>query len=290
MANAAGHLRTNESSCGNGDAHNHLFGLDGSVTGKHGLTELGDLSTIICSYDKTAGYSSNSLSSYFHDLGWRGRINGLVQNWLLAGDPQNTTSEVSSERNTLAKLQQLRTAGSVKSSSDDLPQTLGGNYGEATPSDLTLQVTTAGSSSATATSAVSASTHTMSRSAANKVSSKHLYSNTASTTISTTTSTTTSFSSGSATNKGEAATASATAAAAATEDGVCAADKDPWPVVYSNSLSALSAAELVRRIALHRELPQQLQFPGATWRDIQVRTVRTEYTVASCCVLQPSTF
>jgi hypothetical protein len=56
--------------------------------------------------------------------------------------------------------------------------------------------------------------------------------------------------------------------AGAAED--CQADKDPWPVVYSNSLSALSAAELVRRIALHRELPQALQFPGATWDDIQV--------------------
>jgi hypothetical protein len=50
----------------------------------------------------------------------------------------------------------------------------------------------------------------------------------------------------------------------------CDANKDPWPVVYPNSLSALSAAELVRRIAQHRELPQALQFPGAEWKDIQV--------------------
>ena len=46
-----------------------------------------------------------------------------------------------------------------------------------------------------------------------------------------------------------------------------------WPVpvqVYDNSLSALAAAELTRRIALHREVDPSLRFPGATWRDIQV--------------------
>lgn len=175
MANAAGHLRTNETSCGEA-ARRHLFGVDGSVTGKHGLTLLGDLATVICSYDQTAGYSSNSLSSYFHDLGWRDRINTLVQDWLLTPGTTNRPS--------------------------DLPQTLGGNYGEATPSDLTLDVT-----AHTPTTATTAE---------------------------------------------------------------CAAEKDPWPVVYSNSLSALSAAELVRRLALHRELPQSLRFPGATWRDVQV--------------------
>jgi len=72
MANAAGHLRTNESSesC---NGLSNSFGLDNSVTGKKGKTMLGDLGTVICSYDHTAGYTSNSLSSYFHDLGWRDR-------------------------------------------------------------------------------------------------------------------------------------------------------------------------------------------------------------------------
>lgn len=171
MANAAGRLRTNETNCGQGGLQNRQYGLDGSVTGKHGLTVLGDLATIICSYDTTAGYSSNSLSSYFHDLGWRDRIDTLVQNWLLVG-------------------------------SSDTTQSLGGNYGEATPSDLSYNVTSAHS--------VSSDPH------------------------------------------------------------VCPADKDPWPTIYSNSLSALSAAEMVRRISLHREIPQELQFPGAEWRDIQV--------------------
>jgi len=58
MANAAGHLRTNESQCKRGPLG---AGLDSSVTqSKHGKIPLGDLSTVIASYDTTAGYSSNS--------------------------------------------------------------------------------------------------------------------------------------------------------------------------------------------------------------------------------------
>jgi hypothetical protein len=103
MANAAGHLRTNETNCRKGPVGP---GLDCSVTeSKHGKIPLGDLSTIICSYDHTAGYSSNALSSYFHDIGWRDDANALVNEWL----------------------------GSVGGAA---AQTLGGNYGEATPSDL----------------------------------------------------------------------------------------------------------------------------------------------------------
>jgi hypothetical protein len=168
MANAAGHLRTNETQCGSGNTHNQEFGLDGTVKGKHGTTPLGDLATVVCSYDTTAGYSSNSLSSYFHDIGWRDRIANLVSGqWL--GMPG---------------------------------QTLGGNYGEATPSDLGYTVNT-------------------------------------------------------------------TSLAGAYE--TCAADKDPWPKTYSNSISALSEVEMTRRIALHREIPENLRWPGATWKDIQVQ-------------------
>ena len=126
MANAAGHLRSNES-C----THDPTFGMDGSVSGKHGITQLGDLATVICSYDETAGYSSNSLSSYFHDIGWRGRANNLVQDWLLVGEETSATAH--SERNKANK--------PVKGQDDDLSQSLGGNYGEATPSDLTFTVT-----------------------------------------------------------------------------------------------------------------------------------------------------
>lgn len=171
MANAAGHLRSNETQCGSGNAHNQEFGFDGTVSGKHGITPIGDLATIVCSYDTTAGYSSNALSSYFHDIGWRDRINYLLHDWL----------KVSSN------------------------QTLGGNYGEATPSDLGFTVTekdlTDGSSP------------------------------------------------------------------------TCALDKDPWPTKYDNTITALTEVEMTRRIALHRELPEALRFPGITWEDVQVRSV-----------------
>jgi hypothetical protein len=63
IANAGGHLRSDETTCAQ-----ETFGLDSSTTGKHGTTLLGDLVTIVCSYDHTAGYTSNSLSSYFHDM------------------------------------------------------------------------------------------------------------------------------------------------------------------------------------------------------------------------------
>ncbi len=159
MANAAGHLRSNESTCST-----LKYGVDGSVSSKHGVTPLGDLATVVCSYDHTAGYTSNSLSSYFHDLGWRDRINGLV-----SGDWLGATG-----------------------------QTLGGNYGEASPSDLTLTVTESDTIAS------------------------------------------------------------------------CKADKDPWPTKRDNTISALSAVEMTRRIAQHREVREDLRFPGNTWADMQV--------------------
>lgn len=168
MANAGGHLRSDESQCGSGNNYNYLFGLDGSVEGKHGVTPLGDLATVVCSYDTTAGYSSNSLSSYFHDIGWRDRINDLLVNWLQVSN-----------------------------------QTLGGNYGEATPSDLSMSV--------------------------NEINSE------------------------------------------SNQPIVCPADKDPWPTKYVNTITSLTAVELTRRIAQHRELLPELRYPGLQWKDIQVR-------------------
>lgn len=224
MANAAGRLRSNETQCGNGDLQNHAFGVDGSVTGKHGFTILGDLATVICSYDQTAGYTSNSLASYFHDFGWRQRLYDNVQNWLL----------ISSN------------GQGVKSSA---VQSLGGNYGEATPSDLSFEVTAA---AATAGPAGTKPDHDTQKGALRGPTQED-------------------------------------------SEPTCAADKDPRLVTYTNTLSALSAAELVRRIALHREVPAELQFPNATWRDIQVLIGYTTYecfTIAetglhkawSCCV------
>lgn len=232
MANAAGRLRSNETQCGAGDAHNHLFGVDGSVIGKHGVTQLGDLATVICSYDQTAGYTSNSLASYFHDLGWRQRLYDLVQDWLLVSSSSSSSSTTNASTTTDKQQKQqqqqqqeqeeesartkeeassllgvrLRVQHNASSSGlKSAVQSLGGNYGESTPSDLSFDVTAA------------------SLPAVNKV---------------------------------------------AADD--CQADKDPRLVTYTNTISALSAAELVRRIALHREVSPELQFPNATWHDIQV--------------------
>ena len=78
IANAAGALREREGKEGQERGEKGIFGIQSSTTGKHGETPLGDLSTIVCSYDTTEGYSSNSLSSYFHDIGWRSFANALV--------------------------------------------------------------------------------------------------------------------------------------------------------------------------------------------------------------------
>ena len=133
--------------------------------GKDGQIPLGDLITVICSYDETAEYTSNALSSYFHDLGWRQRLNDRVlHEWL--GVSEN--------------------------------ETLGGNYGEDTPSDLSFTL--------------------------------HA-------------------------KQGD-------------EDYNCEMDKDPHPIIYSNHITALTAAELVRRLILHRELPLEMRFPDVEWDDI----------------------
>lgn len=197
MANAAGHLRSEESSCPNG-----VYGLDGSTSGKRGATMLGDLSTIVCSYDHTAGYTSNSLSSYFHDIGFRSRINDLVHTWL--GAPELS---------------------------------LGGNYGEATPADLSFQIQSASSSASSASSSAPTAVIKKYSKIGHDVSQIERYFRRNSTQERTTT--------------------------------TCPADKDPWPVIYVNSLSALAEVELTRRLAFHREINPELRFPGTTWQDIQ---------------------
>ena len=155
MANAAGHLRQDEISCAQ-----NLLGMDSLTEGSNGRTALGDMSTIICSYDHTAGYSSNSLASYMHDLGWRSRLHDLVTGgWL--GSPSSSNA-------------------SPPSATVHEEQSLGGNYGEATPGDLSFQMSSGDGSY------------------------------------------------------------------------MCSeVDKDPWPEVYVNSLTALSSAEMTRRLALH---------------------------------------
>jgi hypothetical protein len=60
---------------------------------------------------------------------------------------------------------------------------------------------------------------------------------------------------------------------------VCSVDKDPWPTKHDNSLSALGASEMIRRIALHREIDSSLRFPGNTWADIQNELYGAEKSV-----------
>ena len=175
MANAAGTLRGRETTaCVPAGA----LGIDSHTTGKDSDTLLlGDLATIICSYDHTAGYTSNSLSSYFHDLGWRQKIHDLVQsNWLAEGD---------------------------------LSVSLGGNYGEATPVDLGFRLTS-------------------------------------------------------------------------NSDGAvsCAAIDKPLNSTpkYDNSLTALAAAEMTRRLVLHDAVDPSLHFPYITSADTRTILQGADYT------------
>lgn len=164
VSNAASHLQANESTCEN------LLSLNSDTTGKHGRTPLGDLISIICSYDTTAAYSSNSLSSYFHDIGFRSDLYNLIHSgWLYESDDNVFNAQ---------------------------SQSLGGNYGEQTPDDLSF--------------------------------------------------------------------------ALSTDDYTCTADKDPWEQTFDNSISALSAVEMTRRIVQHREIPDSMKYPGMTWEDVKV--------------------
>ena len=178
VANAAGRLHMNESECGNPDG-NWTYGLDSFTTSKtmaHSASSsvftgdtklpLGDLISIICSYDHTANYTSNALSSYFHDIGWRKRLHDdVLHEWLGAPDEQS----------------------------------LGGNYGESTPEDLSyiLEALEEQPSSSS-----------------------------------------------------------------------CPVQIDPNDETYSNSISALTSVELLRRIVLHREISDEMRYPGISWNDI----------------------
>jgi len=89
-------------------------GLDEYTLGRHGLTALGDLATVIVSYDETMGYTSNSLAAYFNTIAFREREKDLVEYWL--GDVSSPLRPVDA-------------------------QSLGGDYGEKPPSDLHFSYT-----------------------------------------------------------------------------------------------------------------------------------------------------
>jgi hypothetical protein len=76
--------------------------LDAHATGKHGATPLGDLITVIPTYDITAGYSSNSNAKYFASIANHSFLSHLISGpWLGRGN-----------------------------------ESLGGSYGEPVPPDL----------------------------------------------------------------------------------------------------------------------------------------------------------
>jgi len=160
MANAGRHL-TSETNC------NKEYGLINNVVShKYASVPLGDLASAVCSYDTTAGYTSNSLSSFFHDIGGRTNLNDLINSdWL--------GMQVHDENH----------------------QSLGGNYGEASPSDLQLVIS----------------------------------------------------------------------------EGVeeCSLDIDAWLNIYENTISALTAVELLRRIVLHSDVPDEMKFPGLKIDDVK---------------------
>lgn len=73
--NGAGHLNQ---ACGG-----NCGGLTRSTTGDYGKTPLGDLVTIIVTYDTThPPYSSNALGGWFEMVGGRARAVQLIQNWI----------------------------------------------------------------------------------------------------------------------------------------------------------------------------------------------------------------
>jgi len=178
-AQAGGELRgstsTSTSTSGDDVCDMGNIGIDSATTGKQGRTALGDLVSIVTSYDKTKGYTSNALAAYFNTIAYRQREYSLVDTWL---------GDVSSSGRT------------VKA------QSLGGDYGEPIPSDLEYSYYPLSSSSPSSSSCP-------------------------------------------------------------------VAHDSPASAGLSNTLSALSQAELTRRIVQHRELLPELRFPNSTWNDMQ---------------------
>ena len=56
-------------------------GLNQFIDGKLGRTPLGDLATVICSYEEKH-YTSNALANWFEMVGGRDRMNNIIKGWL----------------------------------------------------------------------------------------------------------------------------------------------------------------------------------------------------------------
>jgi hypothetical protein len=208
MGNAAGKLREE---CV--ISSTETMGLESSTTYTKSTsniieTPLGDLATVVASYDTTAGLTSNSVSSYFHDLGWRSRAYELATSWL-----------------------------KVSNSAAAASASLGGNYGEASPTGLGFELEDAANMELMTSSRLP----------------PHLAANAA------------------AAARGSGGSG-AGASDQAEQGSSCSAAKDSSSDgPYENSLTALAFAEAHRRLALHREVgvneEYDLKFPNATWED-----------------------
>jgi hypothetical protein len=64
-------------------------GLTSTTVGVHGATPLGDLASVVTSYDTTSGYSSNGVAKFFGEVGGVARLNELVQGWLQRGSAES---------------------------------------------------------------------------------------------------------------------------------------------------------------------------------------------------------
>jgi len=67
----------------------NVNGLNSNTLGKHGTTPLGDLVTIIVTYDKTQNYTSNALGKYFASVGGHERLNHLIHSWMKRNTSQS---------------------------------------------------------------------------------------------------------------------------------------------------------------------------------------------------------
>jgi hypothetical protein len=213
MGNAAGKLREE---CV--ISSTETMGLESSTTYTKSTsnvieTPLGDLATVVASYDTTAGLTSNSVSSYFHDLGWRSRAYELATSW-------------------------LKVSNSVAAAS----ASLGGNYGEASPTGLGFELEDMANMELMTSSRLP----------------PHLAANDAALSA--------------ALSAAAARSGGGGASDRAEQGSSCSAVKDSSSDgPYENSLTALAFAEAHRRLALHREVgvneEYDLKFPNATWED-----------------------
>ena len=165
----------------------------------HSYIALGDLATIITSYDETMGYTSNSLAAWFNSLAQRDYENKLIQSWVSSSNDDNRSQKRAESTKDGEDLQWLEL------------QSLGGDYGEDEPSDLAGPPIILRSSSSSNNN-----------------------------------------------NNGN----------NDKEVVYCMVPPDNSDK-YSNTLSALTQADLILRIVQHRDIEKEFRYPSVTWNDMQ---------------------